>query len=44
MDIRERPDGLIELDWHPEESTGPYVTLTKAQWLMLLAEVRELPR
>ena len=43
MDVRKRPDGLIELDWHPGAG-GPYITLTKAQWLMLLAEIKELSR
>jgi hypothetical protein len=40
MVIRERPDGRMELDWKPPY--GPYVTLSKTQWLALLMKVREL--
>jgi len=38
MDVRERSDGLIELDWKPP--LGPYIVLTKAQWDSLVAEMK----
>jgi hypothetical protein len=49
MEVRERSDGLIELDWWPPR--GPYgyrtphpstrhVVLTKAQWDSLVAEMK----
>ena len=38
MEVRERPDGLIELDWKPPR--GPYVVVTKAQWDSLVAELK----
>lgn len=37
----ERADGLIVLDWTRHRPPGPYITLTRSQWLELLAVARK---